>query len=76
MDDYEKRAQDYYDRKVARAEGTLIWIAWIWAIFVMMLLLGCHSPERELIYDTDQCLQKEMRAAMICSKGHCYIQCR
>ena len=42
MDDYEKRAQDYYDRKVARAEGvwSILVICWVVAILMLITLVG------------------------------------
>ena len=82
MDDYEKRARRYYDRKVARAEETLIYVIGLIALFAVLLLLslltGCSSQERELVYDSDQCLAQDKRAVMLCTKyvDRCYIECR
>ena len=38
MDDYEKRARRYYDRKVARAEETIIYVIGLIALFAAWLL--------------------------------------
>jgi len=43
MDDYEKRAQDYYDRKVARAEGVWPFIVGIGVVFLLMALIECST---------------------------------
>lgn len=42
MSDIEKRAQRYYDRKVARAEGVwpILVTCWIVAILMLITLVG------------------------------------
>ena len=45
---------------------------------ILLLLTGCVSEKRELVYDSDQCLEQGKRAVMLCPKyvDRCYIECR
>ena len=77
MSDHEKRARN---RKTA--EETIIYVTGLIALFAVLLLLslltGCSSREQTLVYDSDQCLEQDKRAVMLCPKyvDRCYIECR
>ena len=47
-------------------------------LWLLLLLTGCSSPDRDLVYDTDECLAKDKRAVMLCPKymDRCVIECR
>jgi hypothetical protein len=49
------------------------------AILLATVLLGCSkSSDRQLVYDSDQCLREGKRAVILCPKyvDRCVIECR
>ena len=45
---------------------------------LVVALAGCGSPDRDLVYDSDECLAAGKRAVMLCPKymDRCVIECR
>lgn len=65
-----QRDPDWIDRALGIFAAVLV-------VFFIIMITGCgKSPD--LVYDTDQCLEQDKRAVMICPRyvDRCFIECR